>query len=243
LYGGRFVTPYTIGVPTGIPEALDAARAAGNPLVVGGAVRDSVLGTASKDIDIEVYGTDLNTLTSAFRARGFMVDEVGQAFGVLKVSKPGVVSDLDVAVPRRENATGAGHRDFEVAADAGMTVTEVTNRRDFTMNAILYDPAREVAVDPTGGFNDIEHGILRHVGPQFAEDPLRVLRAFQFAGRFAMTLDPMTAKLCRKLRKQYTTLPKERVREEWTKFFAKSTRPDWVCRRSRLPDGMTRCQV
>lgn len=200
----------------------------GTPVVVGGAVRDALYGASSKDIDIEVFGTSLPSLTRTLRSRGFEVNEVGKAFGVLKVSKHGKsgVSDLDVAVPRRENVTGTGHRDFDVSLDSEMTVPEAVTRRDFTMNAIVYDPAREVIVDPTGGIDDIAQGVLRHVGEQFAEDPLRVLRAFQFAGRFGMTLHPSTAALCGSLRSQYSDLPKERVREEWGKFFTKSTRYD-----------------
>ncbi|TXH09933.1 MAG: CCA tRNA nucleotidyltransferase [Spirochaetes bacterium] len=225
FYGGRFVSPYTIPVPDGVSAALDTLESVGTPLIVGGAVRDSMSGSENKDIDIEVYGADVDTIVAALRGGGFKVDEVGRAFGVLKVSKKGVVSDLDVSVPRRENTTGAGHRDFTVEPDSTMSVVDAAQRRDFTVNAVSYDPSREVLVDPFNGRKDFDDKVLRHVGDQFGEDPLRVLRGFQFAGRFGMSLDPSTAKLCRNLREHYRELPVERVREEWGKFFTKSTSP------------------
>lgn len=221
LYGGRFVTPMTLDIAPGTVTALDTARRVGNPLIVGGAVRDASFGAENKDIDIEVHGAEMDKLVSAFRSDGFNVDEVGKQFGVLKVSKRGVVSDLDISVPRRENAVGAGHRGFEVTTDKNMTVTEAASRRDFTLNAMMYDQRLGVLVDPFNGKADLEHGILRHVGPAFSEDPLRVLRGVQFAGRFNMKLAPETATLCKNLRPRYEELAKERVAEEWTKLWSK----------------------
>lgn len=213
-------------LPAGVERVLEIARRVGNPLIVGGAVRDAAAGADPKDIDIEVHGASIDTLAQRFAENGFRVDEVGKQFGVLKVSKPGVVSDLDVAVPRRENRVGAGHRGFTVSHDADMTVSEAAERRDFTVNAILYDPKHQVSVDPFGGSADLKAGVLRHVSDKFSEDPLRVLRGVQLAGRFAMTMDPGTAALCRKLRPEFDDLATERVQEEWAKMFTKSVRPD-----------------
>lgn len=212
----------TIPLPEGVPETLAALRQCGDPLIVGGAVRDALKGATSKDTDIEVYGTTMDDLVSTLRGNGFTVDEVGRAFGVLKVSKRGVVSDLDVSVPRRDNAVGAGHRGFEVDTDSPLTVTEAASRRDFTINAMSYAPEFGAVIDPFGGAADVKKGVLRHVSDAFAEDPLRVLRGFQFAGRFDMALDPRTASLCKELRPRYDELAVERVREEWAKFFTKS---------------------
>jgi tRNA nucleotidyltransferase/poly(A) polymerase len=106
-----------------------------------------------------------------------------------------------------------------------MSVIDAAQRRDFTVNAVSYDSARGIIVDPFNGQKDMDSKVLRHVGVQFGEDPLRVLRGFQFAGRFDMELDPSTAALCRDLREHYGELPVERVREEWGKFFTKSTSP------------------
>src|SRR5690625_1550288 len=179
FYGGRFVSPMDLPLDSGVSEALAACRGVGNPLIVGGAVRDVFSGADNKDVDIEVYGTSLPDLATELRGQGFRVDEVGAQFGVLKVSKKGGVSDLDISVPRRENTVGAGHRDIEVTVDSGMTVSEAAARRDFTINAMAVDPARGVLVDPYGGADDFRSKTLRAVGPAFAEDPLRVLRGVQ----------------------------------------------------------------
>jgi tRNA nucleotidyltransferase/poly(A) polymerase len=220
------VSSFTMEVSDGVAAALDIARRAGNPLIVGGAVRDAALGADPKDIDIEVHGTDIERLAQRYRDEGYRVDEVGKQFGVLKVSKNGVVTDLDVAVPRRENKVSAGHRGFEVSHDRDMTVTDAAERRDYTINAILYDPKHQVIVDPFNGSADLKAGVLRHVSDKFAEDPLRVLRGVQMAGRFGMELHPDTAVVCRELRPAFAELATERVQEEWSKLYTKSTRPD-----------------
>lgn len=226
LYG-PVVTPFSMELTDGVRAAVDVARrASGNPLIVGGAVRDAALGHAPKDIDIEVHGSTIDRLAQAFRNEGYQVDEVGKQFGVLKVSKKGVVSDLDVAVPRRENKIGAGHRGFEVSHGDTMTVAEAAERRDFTVNAILFDPNCQAMVDPHDGAADLKSGVLRHVSDKFSEDPLRVLRGVQMAGRFGMELHPDTASLCRDLRPEFATLATERVQEEWAKLYTKSIRPE-----------------
>lgn len=206
-------------VSRGVRDAMSVAAQVGTPMLVGGAVRDHLLGTPSSDADVEVYGASLDDLARVYRERGYRVDEVGKAFGVLKVSKHGGVRDLDVAVPRRENAVGAGHRGFEVRPDAAMTMAEAAARRDFTINAMSYDPREGVILDPFGGMADIRSKTLRAVGSSFAEDPLRVLRGMQFAARFRMVMDPKTVELCRSLRPRYDELPVERVRAEWTKLW------------------------
>lgn len=213
-------------VSPGVVAALRVARRVGNPLIVGGAVRDAALGADPKDIDIEVHGADIEQLAQRYRNEGYRVDEVGKQFGVLKVSKNGVVEDLDVAIPRRENKVGAGHRGFDVAHDRDMTVTEAAERRDFTVNAIMFDPKHRVIVDPFGGADDLKAAVLRHVSDKFSEDPLRVLRGVQMAGRFGMQLHPDTAAVCRELRPAFQELATERVQEEWAKLYNKSTRPE-----------------
>ena len=223
-------TEFTMPLPPGVEPALLIARRAGTPFIVGGAVRDAALGVDPKDIDIEVHGTNIDALARCYRLNGFQVDEVGRQFGVLKISKRGVVDDLDVSVPRRDSKIAAGHRGFAVDLDTGMTVTEAAARRDFTINALLYDPRHHLLLDPFGGAADLKTRTLRHVSEQFREDPLRVLRGAQMAGRFGMTLHPDTAALCRQLRPNFNELAVERTREEWAKLFTKSTRPDLALR-------------
>lgn len=220
-YGGGFVEPYTMNLTPGVEKVLDDLYTIGNPLIVGGAVRDTLVNAGNKDIDIEVHGTDIDELSQQLRQKGYQVDEVGKQFGVLKVSKKGGIRDLDISVPRKENRTGAGHKSFSVEMDKEMTVSEAAERRDFTFNAIMYDHKRKVLVDPSGGRQDFENGVMKHVSAKFAEDPLRVLRGFQFAARFDLTMDDYTAKMCQSLKDEYKTLSVERVQEEWGKFFTK----------------------
>ena len=227
---GPIVDTFEMRLDDGVAAALEVARRVGNPLIVGGAVRDAALGATPKDIDVEVHGTDIDTLARRYRNEGFKVDEVGKQFGVLKVSKKGVVEDLDVAVPRRENKVSAGHRGFDVRPDKNMTVAEAAARRDFTVNAILYDAKHRVVVDPFNGGADLKAGVLRHVSDKFSEDPLRVLRGVQMAGRFGMELHPDTASLCRNLRPEFSELATERVQEEWAKLYVKSTKPQMAVR-------------
>lgn len=224
-YGGDFIDPYEITLSKGVETVLEDLNTIGNPLVVGGAVRDSFVKADNKDIDIEVHKTDIDELVKTLKSKGYNVDEVGKQFGVLKVSKKGVVRDLDISVPRQENRTGAGHRSFEVSLDKNMTVSEAAERRDFTFNAVMYDHKRKLLVDPADGKKDFENKVMRHVSEKFAEDPLRVLRGFQFAGRFDMTMAPETTALSKKLRPEYEHLSTERVQEEWGKFFTKSIEP------------------
>jgi len=225
-YGGEFLTLHNIRLSEGVESVLSILDKIGNPLIVGGAVRDSLIGAENKDIDIEVHKTDVDKLANHLKNKGFTVDEVGKQFGVLKVSKKGVVSDLDISVPRKENRLGAGHRSFEISMDENMTVSEAAERRDFAFNAIMYDHKRQLLVDPANGKKDFENKVMRHVSEKFAEDPLRVLRGFQFAGRFDMTMAPETVELSKKLRPEYEHLSVERVQEEWGKFFTKSTNPN-----------------
>lgn len=198
--------------------------AGGHPYLVGGCVRDAILspGTAPKDVDLEVYGADLDDLAHELSRIGY-VDDVGSYFEVLKMRTGG--EDFDIALPRREVKTGTGHRGFEIVADPFAPLVDASARRDFTINALMFDPRTGDLVDCWGGLADLRAGVLRHTTDAFAEDPLRVLRGAQFAARFGFTMDPETAALCRSLTGEYATLPKERVWTEWHKIAAKGTRP------------------
>lgn len=199
------------------------AEAGGRPLVVGGSVRDALMGVPAKDLDIEVYGLEPAAIERALR-RSFSVISVGAAFGVLKVKG----HPIDVSLPRRENRTGAGHRDFSVEGDPMMSPSEAATRRDFTVNAMLWDPRTGEVLDPWGGMADLAGRRLRHVSDKFAEDPLRVLRAMQFAARFSApgapwTVDPATVALCSTLGPE--ALSPERIYEEWCKLLLRGRVP------------------
>lgn len=222
---GDFVTEHHIELGSGVEAVLATIRKGGNPLIVGGCVRDSFIGRDNKDIDIEVHGgATMDGLIRVLRADGFHVDEVGKQFGVLKVSKKNVVDDIDVSIPRKESKVGAGHRGFTVETGS-MTIEEACARRDFTFNAIMFDPARNALVDPYNGREALVNGVLKHVSDAFMEDPLRVMRGFQFAGRFNMTVDDETVEVCRSLRSAFEELAEERIVDEWDKFFSKSVKP------------------
>jgi tRNA nucleotidyltransferase (CCA-adding enzyme) len=193
------------------------AAAGGRALIVGGWVRDRIMGRPSKDIDIEVYGLPAERLRPLL-ARFGPVNAVGESFTVYKVA------DIDVSLPRRESKIGRGHKAFEVHGDPDMSPVEAARRRDFTINAIAWDPLADEYVDPFDGRGDIERRLLRAVDPQtFVDDSLRVLRAVQFAARFEFTLDPRTAELCRRI--PLDDLPAERIWGEVEKLLLQAKRP------------------
>lgn len=188
----------------------------GRPMLVGGCIRDTLLGSPVKDIDVEVYGvTDTDKLAAVLAAVG-NVTEAGKSFGVLKVRSGD--TEVDVSLPRRESKAGAGHRGFTVIPDSDLGFEEATARRDFTINALIADPATGQMIDCHGGLDDLEAGVLRHTSDAFSEDPLRVLRGVQFAARFGFTMAPETARLCRELLGSYAELSIERVWGEWEKI-------------------------
>src|SRR5919106_447172 len=174
---------------------VDIARAVrdrgGRALVVGGWVRDRLLGLHSKDLDMEVFGITANELAALLAPFG-KVEPVGQSFPVYKIQ------DIDIGLPRRESKSGRGHKGFVVEGDPAMSLEEAARRRDFTVNAISWDPLTGEYIFPFTAQHDLDHRILKAVDPAtFADDSLRVLRAVQFAARFDMTLDSRTADLCR----------------------------------------------
>ena len=212
-------------LPLFCQDLVDLIRGAGGrPLVVGGAVRDALAGLVAKDIDLEVFGLDPSVLEEILVSAGFRVDAVGRAFGVLKVTAAGGET-VDVSLPRRENKQGQGHRGFLVSPDPGMSFEDAAARRDFTINAMGWDPVAEVLLDPFGGSADLERRLLRHVGPAFAEDPMRVLRGVQLAGRFRLSAASETLEICRDMVSEYADLARERIWEEWRKWAAKAVEP------------------
>lgn len=196
-------------------QVAQCLRAAGGrALLVGGCVRDGLLGIPAKDVDMEVYGLDANAVENALKSH-FRLDTVGRAFGVFILKG----LDIDIALPRRESRTGPKHTDFKVEGDPFMSPEEAAARRDFTLNAISCDPLTGDLLDPFNGVSDLRARRLLHVSAAFSEDPLRVLRGMQFIARFNLTADPETVALCRSLSPQH--LPMERLWEEWKKLLLK----------------------
>ncbi len=201
--------------------------AGGRALYVGGWVRDRLLGRESKDIDLdgreskdidlEVYGIEADRLRELLGQIG-PVNTVGQSFTVYKIG------GIDVSLPRTESKQGRGHRGFIVTGDPWMPVEEAARRRDFTVNAIAWDPRRDEYIDPFGGRADLERRRLRVVDPTtFADDSLRVLRALQLAARFELTPDDATTRICRGI--ALDDLPAERIWGELEKLLLQAQRP------------------
>ena len=166
---------------------------------------------------MEVFGIAQEALLALLRTLG-RVDPVGQAFPVYKIG------GVDVALPRRESKTGRGHKGFAVEGDPSMSFDEAARRRDFTINAIAWDPLTGEYLDPFGGRADLERRLLKVVDPAtFADDSLRVLRALQFAARFDLTVDPATAALCASI--PLNDLPAECIWGEFEKLLLQAKRP------------------
>src|SRR5436190_2342717 len=190
--------------------ALAIREHGGRALIVGGWVRDRLMGRESKDIDIEVYGLPADRLRRLLETFG-RVEPVGASFQVYKVH------DIDVSLPRRESKSGRGHKAFDVTGDPSMTVEEAARRRDFRMNAIAWDPLTDEYLDPFDGRRDIDRRIIRAVDETtFPDDSLRVLRAVQFAARLEFDVDDATRRLCRTI--PLDDLPPERVWGEFEKL-------------------------
>ena len=197
--------------------ALRVRAAGGRALLVGGCVRDELLGREPKDLDLEVFGIPAANLRSLLEQLG-RVDAVGESFAVYKIG------GLDVSLPRRESKAGRGHKGFLVDGDPALSVTEAARRRDFTINAISRDPLTGEIVDPFDGRSDLDARRLRVVDPRtFADDSLRVLRAMQFVARFELTADEETRALLRSI--PLDDLPPERIWGELEKLLLGAAQP------------------
>jgi tRNA nucleotidyltransferase (CCA-adding enzyme) len=208
-----------MNLPPKILELAEAIRAAGGrALLVGGCVRDELMGVEPKDWDVEVYGVAPERLREILDRFG-PVNVVGEAFTVYKLG-----AHLDVSLPRRERKSGRGHRAFVIEGDPAMSIIEASRRRDFTINAILQDPLTNGIIDPFDGQRDINQCVLRAVSAEtFVEDSLRVLRAAQFAARFEFRIAPDTVELCRTI--DLSDLPAERIWGEFEKLLLRARRP------------------
>jgi tRNA nucleotidyltransferase (CCA-adding enzyme) len=201
---------------TMVHDIATAVRGAGGrALIVGGWVRDRLLSLPeSSNVDLEVFGIPGDRLRELLETFG-RVEAVGESFQVYKIG------DIDVSLPRRDSKAGRGHRGFVVTGDPDMSIAEAARRRDFTVNAISWDPLSEEYFDPFDGRADLERRLLRVVDPQtFGDDSLRVLRGVQLAARFALALEPSTAALCREI--ALDDLPPERVWGEFEKLLSAS---------------------
>ena len=187
--------------------------------LVGGAVRDEQLGLESKDADFLVPGVDTEGLKEALAPHGRVEDLVvaGRLVGARlyprdKNIRRLAAAGIEFAPPRKEVSTGRGRHDFEIVADAALSVEEDMRRRDFTVNAMARRLSTGEIVDPLNGREDIEHRVLRTVSPSsFAEDPLRLVRALRFVSQLGFDLDDSTLDQMRREAKAVRLVSGERV--------------------------------
>lgn len=202
-----------------IKIAKQVSRYNGRTFLVGGCVRDEILGKKIKDIDIEIHNIEVEKLLEILNSLG-EVKKIGASFGVFNLKG----YDIDIAMPRKEKSNGRGHRDFEIYVDPFIGYEEAARRRDFTMNSLMKDILTGEIIDSFGGVEDIKNKKIRHVNDEsFSEDPLRVFRAAQFAARFDFEIDDKTAELSSNM--DLSALAFERVFEELKKALLKAKRP------------------
>ena len=195
------------------------AEKSGTAYFVGGFVRDKFMKHENKDIDIEVHGISADVLEEILDSIGKRI-EIGESFGIYGIKG----CCLDIALPRKEHLCGKGHRDFNIDVDPFIGTEKAALRRDFTINALMENIITGEVIDHFGGISDINDKIIRHVSDKtFSEDPLRVLRAAQFAARFEFDIADETLLLCRNI--DLSTLSKERIEAELVKALLKAERP------------------
>src|SRR5438309_2594730 len=173
--------------------------------LVGGAVRDELLGHDSNDADFLVPEVDTEGLKRALAPHGKVEELIvaGRLVGVRLYPRDAAIrrlapAGIEFAPPRKEVSTGPGRHDFEIVADADLSIEEDMRRRDFTVNAIARRLATGEIVDPLEGRSDLEEGVLRTVSPtSFAEDPLRLVRALRFVSQLGFEPDESTLRQMR----------------------------------------------
>jgi tRNA nucleotidyltransferase (CCA-adding enzyme) len=187
--------------------------------LVGGAVRDELRGETSKDADFLVPGVDIAGLRGLLAPHGRVHDLIvaGRPVGVRLYPRDRAIGKLvpagiEFAPPRRELSTGPGRHDFEIVVDATASVEDDLGRRDFTVNAMARHVAGGELVDPHGGRDDLERGVLRTVSPQsFAEDPLRLVRGLRFVSQLGLEPDDETLRQMREEAASVRLVSAERI--------------------------------
>lgn len=199
----------------------DIEKRGGEVYLVGGNVRDLFLGVEHKDFDLLVRLLSYETLTQVLKTYGW-VGQVGKSFGILKFRPRDANGiEFDFSLPRTEVSTGTGHRDFNVEFDQNLPIEADLGRRDFTINAMALELKTGALIDPHGGQEDLEKKTLRQVfAGTFEEDPLRLLRAVQFAARFNLEIEPVTKEGMKQHAGLIATISRERIITEVKKLFS-----------------------
>jgi 2'-5' RNA ligase len=206
-----------------LPFKQEVEQHGGKIYSVGGAVRDEILGMESKDLDVLITGIPMDELEQILSKYG-RVDAVGKSFGILKF-RPQDGEEIDIAIPRTEKPSGeGGHKGFDITSDHALPIEKDLERRDFTINAIAKDIDGNI-VDPFGGQEDLKNKTIKVVNPEaFSDDPLRMLRAVQFASRFGFTIEPETLKMIQDNASRIKEIPPERILTEFDKIVKKGNK-------------------
>lgn len=189
--------------------------------LVGGGVRDYFLNKKSKDIDILVCGLYYSEIVEILSKYGD-IKEVGKNFGIIKFKPINWIGGyIDISIPRTEKKSGNLHRDFDVITNPFIPIEIELNRRDCTLNSIAVSLSGEI-IDPFNGLKDIENKLIRATSKKaFSEDPLRMLRAIQFASRFQFKIEEKTFKMISENKSDIKSITGERIIEELDKIFFK----------------------
>lgn len=179
----------------------------GNLYLVGGAVRDELLGIKNHDEDYSVIGISFEEFKKLFP----MAYVRGKDFPVFSID------NKEFAIARKERKIGIGHKDFDVETDKKITIEQDLERRDITINAIAKEVLTGKIIDPFGGIEDLKNKKIRAVSSHFEEDPLRVYRVARFASQFDFKVDENTIKMMTSLKSELTSLSVERVYNEFSK--------------------------
>ena len=214
-----------LGERMNIPQELHnimttISACGGKPFVVGGYVRDQIMGVDSKDIDVEVFGLTAEDLGKCLAQFG-KVDAVGVSFEVIKLTTEN--ESYDFSLPRVDSKVGDGHKGIKVLVNHTIGPKEAASRRDFTINAISW--SQDGLYDPFNAVAHINNKTLQATSEAFSEDPLRVLRGFQFCGRFGLMPTQETLDMCNDISGEFAHLSKERVWGEWEKWARQSISP------------------
>jgi tRNA nucleotidyltransferase (CCA-adding enzyme) len=213
------------------PAALAAYKALANAgaqvYIVGGAVRDVMLGKTPKDIDLMAGGISKEEMESTLSQLSGRLDFTGKQFGVYRYREGN--SEVEIALPRTETSTGPAHTDFDVAADPMLSPEEDLARRDFTANAMAFDLSTGQIIDPHGGAQHINDGVLSVVSPTaFSDDPLRIIRAFVARAKHGLEPDEATLTAIKENADQIRYLPPERIQMELDKLLASADPSDAI---------------
>lgn len=204
--------------------ALEIKSLGGEIYFVGGCVRDFFLNKKSKDIDLLVRKVKSENLIVLLKKYG-RVDLVGESFGIIKFKPFDSNEDFDIALPRTEKWTGEkGYRAFNTISDPFLDIEKDLERRDFTINSIAKNAFTGEFVDPFGGIKDINNRVIKMTNPEtFKDDPLRMLRAIQFASRFNFLIDIETERSIIANGERIKEIPFERVLIELDKIVKKGS--------------------